>query len=203
MAGARTLKRNPVWANRAECRLPCLFLVTDERRLPDPLPAIARLPRGAGVIFRHYGDRERAATGARVARLARARRLVLLVAGDAGLAARLRADGVHLPERLAARARGLHRRRGSRWLVTAAAHSRPALVRAARAGADAALLSPVFATASHPGAPALGILRFAALARRAPLPVIALGGITARARRRLIAAGAAGIAGIGLFSGRD
>jgi thiamine-phosphate pyrophosphorylase len=202
MAGARTLKRNPVRANRAECRLPCLFLVTDERRLPDPLPAIARLPRGAGVIFRHYGDRERAATGARVARLCRARRLVLLVAGDAGLAARWRADGVHLPERLAARARGLRQRR-PRWLITAAAHSRPALVRAARAGADAALLSPVFATASHPGAPALGILRFAALARRAPLPVIALGGITARARRRLIAAGAAGIAGIGLFSGRD
>ncbi len=45
------------------------------------------------------------------------------------------------------------------------------LFSAARAGADAALLSPVFWTASHPLAPALGPLRFAAWCRSSPLPV--------------------------------
>ena len=86
------------------------------------------------------------------------------------------------------------------WIVTAAAHSRAALFRAARAGADAALLSPVFWTASHPLAPALGPLRFAAWCRSSPLPVYALGGISARTARRLRAGGGAGFAGISGFT---
>ena len=85
-------------------------------------------------------------------------------------------------------------------LVTAAAHSRLALVQAKRAGAHAALLAPVFATASHPDRLSLGALRFAALARTSPLPVYALGGIGAAGARRLLAARIAGIAGIGGFS---
>jgi thiamine-phosphate pyrophosphorylase len=39
-------------------------------------------------------------------------------------------------------------------------------------------LSPVFPTASHPGAPALGIVRWAGLAHQAGLPVLALGGVS-------------------------
>ena len=40
---------------------PALWLFTDARRLPDPCPAAARLPRGiAGIVFRHdeHSDRE-------------------------------------------------------------------------------------------------------------------------------------------------
>jgi len=70
-------------------------------------------------------------------------------------------------------------------------------VRAARAGADAALLSPVLPTASHPGARVLGAVRFAALCARAPLPVYALGGIGRGTARRLHGARVAGIAAIG------
>jgi thiamine-phosphate pyrophosphorylase len=77
------------------------------------------------------------------------------------------------------------------------------LRRAAAIGADAALLSPVFATASHPGAPALGPLAFAVLAGKAPLPVYALGGMTSENARRLNGARLAGIAGIGLFAPRN
>jgi thiamine-phosphate pyrophosphorylase len=56
---------------------------------------------------------------------------------------------------------------------------------AARLGADAALLSPVFATRSHPGGATLGPVRFRLLARQAALPVIALGGMDARRARAL------------------
>ena len=59
------------------------------------------------------------------------------------------------------------------------------------------LLSPVFETKSHPGNAGLGVLKFAAWGRRAPLPVYALGGIDAGNARRLSHSGAAGIAGIG------
>jgi thiamine-phosphate pyrophosphorylase len=173
--------------------LPALLLLTDEVRLPDPLAAAARLPRGAGVILRHYGAPDRAALAARLAALCRRRGLVLLVAEDWRLAAAVRADGVHLPERTQRRFRV---RRG--WLLTAAAHSAPALVRAARLGARAALLSPAFPTSSHPGRPALGPTRFARLAQAAPLPVYALGGVTAARARRLRAA--VGVAAIGALA---
>ena len=76
--------------------LPRLWLFTDDRRLPDPRAAVARLPRGrAGVVLRHDRDPARAGLGRDLARICRARRLVLVVAGDVRLAAALKA-GVHL-----------------------------------------------------------------------------------------------------------
>lgn len=162
--------------------------VTDAARTPDPAAMAERLPPGTVVLFRHYDAPDRRALGARLARVCRRRRLYLLVAGDARLAAALGADGLHLPEYLARRgpppvARLWLRRRGA--VLTAACHSPAALARAAALGADLALLSPVFPTRSHPGAATLGPVRFALWAGRAGLPVAALGGVTAATARRL------------------
>ncbi len=187
--GQRLNSRHPVGR-----RLPPLILMTDAMRLPDPLAAAARLPAGAAVILRDYDAADRTDLADALSTLCRTRRLRLLVAADAKLAALVGADGVHLPEDLVPR---MPRRWPRRWLITAAAHSPAAMWRARRAGADAALLSPVFATASHPGAPTLGALRFAAWANQAPLPVYALGGINAGTARRLTDSRAVGLAGIG------
>lgn len=182
----------------AAAPLPALILMTDEARLPDPLAAAAALPRGSAVILRHYGAPGRAALARRLAVLCRRRGLRLLVAADARLAAAVGAAGLHLPEALARRGSGPWRGwRNRSWLITAAAHSPGALFAAARAGAHAVLLSPVFPTASHPGVPALGPLRFAAWCRMSPLPVYALGGVSAATARRLLGGGAIGIAAIG------
>lgn len=184
--------------------LPPLILVTDGARLPDPGPAIGRLPPGSAVILRHYEVPDRADLARRMAALCRRRGVRLLIAGDWRLAAAVGADGVHLPEALARRgppAWGGARPRRPGFLVTAAAHSPAALWRAARAGADAALLSPVFATASHPGGGAIGVARFAAWCRGAPLPVYALGGIGARTARLLGGTKIAGVAGLGALAG--
>ncbi|MBM3518544.1 MAG: thiamine phosphate synthase, partial [Alphaproteobacteria bacterium] len=126
--------------------------------------------------------------------------VLLLIAEDGWLAARAGAAGLHLPERARGRLRYWRQRR-PRWLITVAAHGLPALRAAAEGGADAALLAPVFPTASHPGAPALGPLRFARLAQTSPLPVYALGGVTARTGRRLSGTAAAGIAAITALAG--
>jgi thiamine-phosphate pyrophosphorylase len=177
---------------------PRLWLFTDPLRLPDPLPVAARLPRGAGVVARGLApDALR-----RLARLARARGIILVVAAEGRAALALRA-GLHLPERRAAR--GLlpflrARRAGAPWaLLTLADHGgQSGARRARRLQPDLAFLSPVFATASHPGAPGLGPLRWAALARRLPGGVAALGGIGAGNARRLPrrAAGLAAITGL-------
>jgi len=161
--------------------------MTDERIGDALLPTLAALPRGSGVVFRHYATPapERRALFAAVRRIARARRLVLLVAGPS-LA---RAGGVH----------GRSARRG-RGLATRPVHSIPERIAAERAGADAIFVSPVFATRSHPGAPALGRIRFGLLVRGTRLPVIALGGMTPARAATLRPFGIAGWAAIDAFT---
>ncbi|MCC7015960.1 MAG: thiamine phosphate synthase [Rhodospirillales bacterium] len=179
-------------------RLPALLLLSDERRLPDPLAALDRLPRGAGVVFRHYGVTERAALARALVRKGRALGIRVLVAGDARLASAVRADGLHLPEARLGAPLGLGpRERRKSMIVTIAAHSLRSVFRAARLGADAAVLGPVFPTASHPGAVPIGPLRFARFCRKSPIPVYAIGGIDPETALRLKDSGAAGIAGIG------
>jgi len=170
--------------------------MTDAARTPDPQETLRRLAPGTVVIFRHYEVPDRAALGRRLAALARRRGLVFVVAGDRRLAFRLRADGLHLPEDMTRR-RHRFAPAGDPWPVSAAAHDEAGARRAARAGADAILLSPVFPTASHPGRPALGVRRLAAVCRAVRVPVLALGGIGPATVRRVLAAGAGGIAGIG------
>ena len=173
-----------------------LWLFTDAQRLPDPFAAVARLPRGAGVVLRDRRDADR------LARLCRARGLALVVAGDPRLAARLGA-GQHLRDGRLPRTGRAWRKRGA--LLTSSAHDVPSLRRAARAGAALAFLSPVFPTASHRGAAGLGPARWALLARQAaPLLVAALGGIEGRNARRLpprFCAGAGAIAALAAEAG--
>ncbi len=176
--------------------LPPLILMTDVHRLADPAIAVSVLPEGSAVILRHTDRRELADLARRLRPLCSARRVRLLIAGEPRLAMTLGADGIHLSETLLRSGRGNWRRWRHNRLVTAAAHSPTALALAWRAGVDAVLLSPVFGTASHPDVAPLGVLRFAAWCRTSPLPVYALGGVTARTARRLTASGAVGIAGI-------
>lgn len=165
---------------------PTRWLFTDAARLPDPLPAIAMLPRGLGVVLRHYGVAGRDKLIDDAARLCRARGLALLVAG---------AD--HLPQGLVRPKAGF-----AAQPLTAAAHDAAAIVRAWRAGAAGVFISPVFATSSHPGAVPLGPLRFAILlrlARRYGLAVFALGGMDERSWRRLRPLQPHGYGAIGAF----
>lgn len=177
--------------------LPPLILLTDETRLPDPVSAIARLPKRAAVIVRHYRlpPHARRALARDIAAACRRLGHICLIANDAALARAVRADGVHWPEHAARRGRP----QGLRF-ITAAAHDETAIRRARTAGADAVLVSPVFETASHPDATPLGVLRLAALVRGAAVPVYALGGVTQANARRLRAAGVAGIAAIGAIA---
>lgn len=180
--------------------LPVLMVMTDSHRLADPSAFLPTLPRGTAIVLRHPDRHVRAELAARLAPACRHGRLRLLIAGDARLAVAVGAAGVHLPEAMVRAGRAEWRRwRRPGWLVTAAAHSAPALRRAERLGVDAVVLAPVFPTASHPGAKPLGPLAFVRLARAASIPAYALGGITALTARRLHGSGAAGFAAVGAW----
>lgn len=155
--------------------LPRIWLISDARNDAQLERSIARLPRGSGLVFRHYHlpPQERRARFDRLAKLIRRRGGVIVLAGDARMARRWRADGYY-GEPGGGAANGLIR------LLTV--HDMRELGRAHAFGANpvAALISPVFATRTHPGGMTLGVARFASLARLSRLPVVALGGMTRR-----------------------
>ncbi|MDP3746034.1 MAG: thiamine phosphate synthase [Phenylobacterium sp.] len=178
---------------RAAWRKPSLLFFTDPERTPDIEAAMRRLPRGSAVVYRAFGAPDAEPRARRLLVLARTRGLKLLIGADAALALRIRADGVHLPERLAARARGL-RHRG--LLVTTAAHALPAARRALAWGADAVVVSAIFPSASPSAGPPMGPVRLAGLVRATGGPVYALGGVNDKTARRLLPTGVVGIAAV-------
>jgi thiamine-phosphate pyrophosphorylase len=181
--------------------LPSLLFFTDPVRTPVPEAIAARLPRGAAVVFRPFGAADAEARAQRLKAIAKARGLILLIGADAGLAARLGADGVHLPERLAHRARRLKAAHPG-WIVTAAAHSARAARRGLAAGADAVVVSTVFISRSTSAGRPIGPVRLALLVRRVNGPVYGLGGVDNKKARLLKDTGLAGIAAVDAFRAR-
>ncbi len=168
--------------------LPAIWLLTDERQGDALWAALARLPRGSGVIVRHYGlaGAERAAFLDRIKRIARRRGLRLARTGRDGWPA----DALYAPPCSPV---------GRHLPLICPAHNARELAAAQRARASLVLLSPLFATRSHPGARPLGPARFAALARISRAPVIALGGLNPRLYRLAQRLGADGWAAIDGF----
>jgi thiamine-phosphate pyrophosphorylase len=172
--------------------LPALLFFTDPVRTPDPEAVAARLPRGSAIVYRHFGAPDAEDRARRLKAIARARGLKLLIGQDIALAARIGADGVHLPERLAHCALAI-RRAHPAWIVTSAAHSLTA-ARASRAGA--VVVSVAFPSKSASAGGALGPIRLAALARAIGRPAYALGGVNEKTARRLKDAGLVGLAAV-------
>ncbi len=154
---------------------PRIWLMTDER-MPDVLHAVARLPKGAGVVFRHHATppADRRALFESVKAVARRRRLVLLLAATPRIARSWGADGAHHRSRLA-----------SRGVRSIAVHTPRELVAARRAKADLVFVSPVFRTRSHPGKAPLGPVGVGLLLGDCAIPAVALGGLNAARFKRL------------------
>ncbi len=161
--------------------LPQRWLMTDPRLGAGLWRALAALPVGSGVILRDYqtSSAERRALFEAVRRVARRRRLMLVVAGRKRLG-----DG-------AAGSHGRHR-----GALTAPVHSRREAIAAIRMGAELLFVSPVYPTRSHIGAGTLGLVRLGLMISGLNVPVIALGGMDERRWRGLKKLGVHGWAGI-------
>lgn len=178
--------------------LPNLLFFTDPARIADPEAVAERLPRGAGVVFRAFGAADAQEQGLRLRAIADARGLILLVGADEVLAAAIHADGVHLPERSRESAPGLRERR-SDWLITIAAHHLDAVTAASALGADALVVSPVFASNSPSAGTPLGVEGLKALVAATDTPIYALGGIRAGTVNALENTGIVGLAAVEAF----
>ena len=175
-----------------------LYLIT-ESSAPERIPeVVASALRGAPpdsvlVQLRAKGCAPRQLYDIALAlrEVCTAQRAGLVINDRADLAQAVAADGVQLPEG-ALPAHVVRPLLGEHALIGVSCHDASGLATAAASGASFATLSPVFASPGK-GKP-LGLPQFSALARGAPLPVYALGGVDSARARALKAAGAAGLA---------
>jgi thiamine-phosphate diphosphorylase len=176
------------------------YQITDGSAALDEAAWFARLRRD--VDFIQIREREFSARQlARMVRTVMALGPAILVNDRADVAIACGAAGVHLRSHSIA-PRIVRRIAPPGFLITVACHNEDDVKRAE--GADYAILAPIFKPLSKAAAlDPLGLESLQRIASTAPLPVIALGGITESNAARCIEAGASGIAGITLFGGAD
>jgi thiamine-phosphate diphosphorylase len=121
----------------------------------------------------------------------------ILVSSRCDLAIACAAAGVNLPESdiSVAEARILVGRR----LIGRSVHSAGSAQAAEHDGADYVIFGPVWESASHPGIVPAGLAALADVVGSVGIPVLAIGGVTAKRVVEVLASGAAGYAAIRLF----
>ena len=167
---------------------------------------LERLAREAGQVIREQSS---SAVGKR------APRTVLLINSRTDVAMAASADGVHLPAgdvwpedvRKAWSLAGHTIAEGCEtWAesvrISISCHSVQDVTQAAAAGADLALLAPIFEKKDAPEIKSLGVDALGEAAR-GKIPVLALGGVSLQNAKMCLSTGAAGIAAIRLFQEND
>jgi len=172
--------------------IPELILITDSTQQESERffnIVEASLCGGVDAVLVHEKQMDSAhflAFCSRLRTLTVAHKALLIVHSQADVAQAVAADGVHVAAADMEEIAGMHQwLKDAKMMFSASCHNAEELKQAEHCGADFALLSPVFPTNSHPGAPHLGSKHFRTLADASPLPVIALGGIVPGNRNEL------------------
>jgi thiamine-phosphate pyrophosphorylase len=195
---------------------PRVVLITDAAYDDERITRVVSIVASAlahGTLVVQLRDKVRARPlvknlGERIVEITRANRAIFVVNRDVDLARDLDADGVHLGRDACSieEARAMFGKHDA-W-ISIAAHDDDDVRRAVRDGADAVLVSPIFATTSgSPSGEEKSGRGVSALTHARSIAdgisIFALGGINEARAPFCIAAGAGGIAAIGSFFRAD
>ncbi|GAA3451137.1 thiamine phosphate synthase [Dactylosporangium matsuzakiense] len=183
-----------------------LHLITDTRSGRDTLAVVAAALRAGFDVVQvrpedHVTDREAYDLTVRILAMCRELDRICLVNDRLHIALAAGADGGHvgaddLPVAAARRILGPH-------AILGATARNPETARQAVAdGASYLGVGPAFATTTKAGLPdAIGPAGVGAVAAAVPVPIVAIGGVTAQNARQLYSAGAHAVAVVGAVSG--
>ena len=190
-------------------RVPTICLVTDRRRLVPPtddeLVRLTQSAAAAGVDLiqvreRDLHDRDLLSLSRRIVGVSAGTRVEVVVNDRVDIALAAGSGGVHLradsvgPDRV--RAVAPHP-----FIIGRSVHSVAEARAAAGTGVDYLVMGTVYPSKSKNGSVSIvGIAALEAVCRTVSIPVLAIGGITTENVGEVAAAGASGIAAIGLFS---
>lgn len=185
----------------------CVITDRELRRDRSYLDIAAQAVEGGATMIqlrdKVAGPRQLLIEARRIARLCRARGVRFIVNDRLDLALAADADGVHLgqddlPPWEARRLLGTDK------ILGVSTHSLEQGLRAVTQGADYLGIGPVFPTATKAtGYDPIGIETIQQLRARVDLPIVAIGGITLNNIRKVIQAGATGVAAVAAIIGAD
>jgi 8-oxo-dGTP diphosphatase len=181
-------------------QLPDRYLVTPEpdRDISRFLEVLERaIGRGLSLVqlrAKQLSEEDFRRVAFAAAQLCRSANVRLLLNCTPHLVPELGAHGVHLTGRHLMELK--QRPLDSGFLVAASCHNRAEVIHAGKLGLDFIVVSPVRETASHPGAPAIGMEGLRALCESAVMPAYALGGMLESDIESVWQCGAQGIAAI-------
>jgi thiamine-phosphate pyrophosphorylase len=188
---------------------PVICLVTDRRRLPDPqddsLVRLVATAADAGVTLvqvreHDLNDRQLLPLAMRIVEAAHPHAQVV-INERADVARAAGADGVHLRSESVAADR-VRRVAAPAFLIGRSVHGAAEARAAAASGVDYLVMGTIFTTRSKPADNELaGLSGLEETCRAVPVPVLAIGGMSLETVDDVAAAGAAGVAAIGLFAG--
>lgn len=194
-AGAISMDRS------RHCRLSPLVLMTDPVVHEDLIAAAANMPKGAAIIYRHFGQARREDIAAQLRQVTFARQQQLLIGNDPELAIACGADGVHFTRDGDVTSPMLWRARCPEWLISMAG-----IKETDGEGdyidyggdisvLDGLMVSSVFASSSESAGKPIGLKKLLSITAVLGAPIYALGGVNEMTAEALAGCGLSGIAG--------
>ena len=173
-------------------KLPKIIIIFDDNVFDEKKFSNLKIPKESAFLFRSYEVKERKKIAKQLLKFCKMKKLKLLIAADIKLAEDINAHGVHFPEYMIKKKNKINWvfvkniKLRKNWIITTAVHSLQAIKNAEFFDIDAALLSPVFSSKSHPNEKNLGINKFLKIVKKTKLPIYPLGGINIKNIKSLL-----------------
>ena len=170
--------------------IPHIWYLTDNIKTKNPSKTINQLSDNSGIIIRNYTSKFNNNLTKVIIKKSKRKNLKILIAGQKSAFPNI--NGYHIPKWKSNKPQG-------NKIISVSVHGFKDIRKSINLKASLIFISPVFKTTSHNHQNNLGVIKLGLLARKFPMPVIALGGINEKNIKLLRSMPIHGVAGINIF----